>query len=120
MDMDVGQQATITGQRQAVPTYVTAIVAALVWLYITATTIGGGTLGMRAAHLRLVQTFDASPPGPVRVAARSLFLGATIWLLCSAHPALLLGYLFLAVVWPGRLPHDFAAGTAVVCSAPGF
>ncbi|MCX5247134.1 RDD family protein [Streptomyces sp. NBC_00201] len=110
--------ASVGAQEQVVPGYVTATSAALVWLYLTVTVSGGGTLGMRAAKLRVVRVRDASLPGPVKAAARSFVLLGTIWLLIAAHPALLVAYVLLMAMFPARLPHDMAARTAVV--GPAF
>ncbi|MCX5063854.1 MULTISPECIES: RDD family protein [unclassified Streptomyces] len=105
----------VTSYDQAVPGYVSATVMIAVWLYLTGTVAGGGTLGMRATGLRVCRTDSACPPGPARAVVRSLVLVAAVWLLSEVHPAIVVAYFLLMLVIPGhRLPHDLAAATKVV------
>ncbi|GGO99534.1 RDD family protein [Wenjunlia tyrosinilytica] len=105
----------VTSSYQAVPGYVSATVLIAVWLYLTGTTAGGGTLGMRVAGLRVRHADNASPPGLARAAVRSLVLVAAVWLLSGVHSTLVVAYFLLMLFIPGhRLPHDLAAATTVV------
>src|SRR5258708_18410363 len=109
----------VTSHEQAVPRYVTAITVTLVWLYLTGTVAGGGTLGMRVAGLCVRRADNASPPGPARAAARSLVLLIAVWLLSQVHPVLVAVYFLLMLVIPKRrLPHDLVVATVVAHRAP--
>ncbi len=105
--------SAIADERPA-PWYVTAIVAGLVWLYLTGTVAGGRTLGMRVARLRVLRADNAGSPGTARAAGRSLVLVAVCLLLLQVHPVLVVAYPLLMLVIPDRrLPHDLVAGTVV-------